>query len=488
MTGEISNQRRKDQLMRSLFLGMSVAACAAMPLITCAEQKTVSPGETVTVTGSEVSSWAAADIYIGEGATLLFEEPNSHFEFTGKITGSGHFVASSAVTTTKPYEFKMNGDATGFTGGFFYTNVLARIVTPTSVGDSAKITINVVYNTGDGAKSHFFGPAAGKPDYIYRNPLDLSVGPNKGLVVNARTVLAGDIIHRAGVIHGPGKITGNITTHALTITFANDLTVEGLCSATVTGAQIANANTIYLKGKTYGFSQFSVINCNYPVYLEDANLFGENVVLQMGANFSGAGNHSGRLELNGHSQIFKRACFCSYFSSTSDADLKTVGGIGNTGTPATITFANNDSAQWFYGRLDGHLSVRVSGPSMLGFSVPTNSMDGTITHSDRRGSGSIVMGGAWPNLKKIESVNGGLVDIRNSVTINPKATIDIDGSSQIKVQDGFTLTVRTLRINGVELPVGTYNKSSLTVGRYFNSFGAGSIQVTGAPGFKVLIK
>ena len=474
--------------MRSLFLVMSAAACAVMPSITYAEQKTISPGETVIVAGPDISSWAAADIDIGAGATLLFSEPTESVEFTGKITGSGHFVASSAVTTTKPLEFKMNGDATRFTGGFFYTNVLARIVSPTSVGDSARITIYVEYNIGDGAKSHFFGPAAGKPDYIYRNPLDVWVGANKGLVVNARTVLAGDIIHRAGVIHGPGKITGNITTDAPTITFADDLTVEGSCSATATGAQIANTRTIHIKGATEGFSQFSVINCNYPVYLEGDNLFGENVVLQMGANFSGVGNHSGRLELNGHSQIFKRACFCSYFSSTSDADLKTVGGIGNTGTPATITFANNDSAQWFYGRLDGHLSVRVSGPSMLGFSVPTNSMDGTITHSDRRGSGSIVMGGAWPNLKKIESVNDGLVDIRNSVTINPKATIDIDGSSQIKVQDGFTLTVRTLRINGVDLPVGTYNQFSLDVGRYFNSFGAGSIQVTGAPGFKVLIK
>ena len=137
--------------MRSLFLGILMAVIVAMPPIVRAEQMTVSAGKTVTVTGSDISSWAAADIYIGEGATLLFEEPNSHFEFTGKITGSGHFVASSAVTTTKPYEFKMNGDATGFTGGFFYTNVLARIVTPTSVGDSAKITIYVVYNTGDGA-------------------------------------------------------------------------------------------------------------------------------------------------------------------------------------------------------------------------------------------------------------------------------------------------------------------------------------------------
>ena len=472
--------------MRSLFLGIFIAVIVAMPPIVRAEQKTVSPGETVTVAGSDISSWAAADIYIGEGATLLFEEPNSHFDFTGKITGSGHFVARSANTTDKPWEFKMNGDATGFTGGFFYTNVLARIVTPTSVGDSAKITIYVVYNIGDGAKSHFFGPAAGKPDYIYRNPLDLSVGPNNGLVVNARTVLAGDIIHRAGVIHGSGKITGNITTHALAITFADDLHVEGLCSATATGAKIANVNTIYLKGKTYGFSQFSVINCYKPVYLEGDNLFGENVVLQLGENFTGEGNHSGRLELNGHSQVFKRVCFCRDFNSSTEEKLKDVGGIGNTGAPATITFACNDEAKWFYGRLDGHLSVSVSGPSMLGFSVPANTMDGTITHAG--GGGNITMGGAWPNLKRIESVNGGFVDIRDSVTINPKATIDIDGSSQIKVATGLTLTVRTLRINGVELPVGTYSRFSSAVGRYFNSFGDGFVKVTGAPGFKVLIK
>lgn len=472
--------------MRSLFLVMSAAACAVMPSITYAEQKTISPGETVTVAGSDISIWAAADIDIGVGATLLFSEPTESVEFTGKITGSGHFVASSAVTTAKPWEFKMNGDATGFTGGFFYTNVLARIVSPTSVGDSARITIYVEYNIGDGAKSHFFGPAAGKPDYIYRNPLDVWVGANNGLVVNARTVLAGDIIHRNGVIHGPGTITGNITTHVPTITFADDLYVEGSCSATATGAQIANTRTIHMKGATAGFSQFCVINCNYPVYLEDANLLGENVVLQMGANFSGDGNHSGRLELNGHSQVFKRACFCRDFSSTSDAELKNVGGIGNTGAPATITFANNDSAQWFYGRLDGHLSVRVSGPSMLGFSVPTNTMDGTITHAG--GGGNITMGGAWPNLKKIESVNGGFVDIRDSVTINPKATIDIDGSSQIKVATGLTLTVRTLRINGVELPIGTYHKNSSAVVGYFNSFGNGFVKVTGAPGFKVSIK
>jgi hypothetical protein len=161
-------------------------------------------------------------------------------------------------------------------------------------------------------------------------------------------------------------------------------------------------------------------------------------------------------------------------TSYTEEKLKDVGGIGNTGAPATITFAYNDEAKWFYGRLDGHLSVRVSGPSMLGFSVPTNTMDGTIAHAG--GGGNITMGGAWPNLKRIESVNGGFVDIRNSVTINPKATIDIDGSSQIKVATGLTLTVRTLRINGVELPIGTYSRFSSAVDGRFESNGNGFVK------------
>ena len=469
--------------MRSLILGMSAVVAAAVPLAVSAEQKTVPAGTTVTVAAADVAAWASADIDIGAGATLLFEEPDAHAEFTGKITGSGRFVAHSAATTTKPYEFKMNGDATGFTGGFFYTNVLARIVTPASVGDSAMITMYVVYNTGNGAKSHFFGPAAGQPDYVYRNPLDVRVGANNGLVVNARTELAGDITHRNGVIHGPGKITGDITTLSATIFFADGLHVEGACTTTVSSAKIANNGVIYLKGTTEGFSQFCVINCYNPVHLEGDNLFGENVILQMGENYTGTGNHSGRLELNGHNQVFKRA----YFKATVEDELKYVGGIGNTGAPATVTFANNDSAQWFDGCLDGHLSVSVSGRNMLGFAAPTNTMDGTITHAG--GGGNVAIGGSWPKLKRIESVNGGLVDIRSSAILNPKlGIIDIDGTSQVKVANDLTVTVRRLRIDGVDVPVGSYNKNTpgLTHGR-FNSFGTGTIVVTGVPGSILMV-
>ena len=269
--------------MRSLFITMSIVALSFV-CFSEQEQKTVAAGTTITVASGDIAEWASADIDIGADATLCFEEPKANVEFTGRITGSGHFVARSAVTMEKTCEFKMNGDATGFTGGFFYTNVIARIVTPTSVGDRAKIVIYVVFNTGNGAKSHFFGPSAGKPDYIYQNPLDVRVGANNGLVVNDRTVLAGDIILRYGVIHGPGKITGNITSFATAVTFADNLHVEGSCYTTATDAIIGNNNTMYLKGKTEGFSKFRVVNCYNPVYLEGDNLFGDNVVLQMGEN------------------------------------------------------------------------------------------------------------------------------------------------------------------------------------------------------------
>ena len=463
--------------MRSLVLGMAAAIAAAMPFAARAEQKTVPAGTTTTVAASDVALWKDADIDIGAGATLWFEEPDAHAVFTGKITGSGNFVANSAVTTAAPKEFKLSGDATDFTGGFFYTNVRMNASSPTAVGSSAKITVHVVYNTGNGARSNFMGSGSGMADYVYSNPLDIYVGANNGLVVNARAVLAGDIVHRFGVIHGPGKITGKTTTYANSLSFADNIRVEGACKATVAGAKIANSGVVYLKGATDGFSQLVAINCYNPLYLEGDNLFGENVVLQMGGNFTGTGNHSGRLELNGHSQVFKKVVF----GVAPEEELKHVGGIGNSGAPATVTFMNNDTAQWFAGRFDGHLSVCISGNQLFGFNVPTNTMDGTIT---ALGAKNVVINGCWPKLNGIASKEGGFVDIRAAASLNPKlATIDIDDTSTVKVANGLTVTVRRLRIDGVDVPIGIYDKDTPGPTRgHFDSVGSGKIVVTGVPG------
>jgi hypothetical protein len=115
-------------------------------------------------------------------------------------------------------------------------------------------------------------------------------------------------------------------------------------------------------------------------------------------------------------------------------------------------------------------------------------MDGTITHAG--GGGNIAMLGAWPNLKRIESVNGGLVDIRASAKLNPKLIIDISGdTSKVKVATDLTVYVRRLRIDGVDVPVGSYNRdtSGLTYG-HIHRDGRGTIVVTGVPGCTLIVK
>ncbi|MBQ6328767.1 MAG: hypothetical protein IJI35_07125 [Kiritimatiellae bacterium] len=465
--------------MRSLVLGMSAVVAAAVPLAVSAEQKTVPAGTTTTVAASDVALWKDADIDIGAGATLWFEEPDAHAVFTGKITGSGNFVVNSAVTTATPKEFKLSGDATDFTGGFFYTNVRMNASSPTAVGSSARITIHVEYNTGNGAKSSFQGSGSGKPDYVYTNPMDIYVGPNNGLIVNERAVLAGNITHRNGVFHGPGKITGRLDTYSTALYLTEGLHSEGLIASHSTTKILNSGTTLYFKSTASDATTFNAFNCNTPVYLEGDNLFGESVELQIGSTFSGA-SKSGRLELNGHSQVFKRVDF----PSTPDEQYTFIGGIGNTGAPATITVVNQDKAVWFRGCLDGHLSISVSGSNQLGFVGPTNTIDGTITSS----GGKVVLGNNWPKIKNVVSRDGGLVVFDATANINPKATVDIDSTSTIKVSTGLSMKVRRLRINGVDLPVGKYNKTSPAVNGRFDSFGNGTLEVLGVPGSMLIIE
>ena len=466
--------------VRSIASVVAFATFAALPLIADAEQKTVAAGTTTVVAAADVASWASADIDIGAGATLWFEEPASEVTFTGKITGLGNFVAKAASESVLPKVFNMNGDASGFTGGFFYTNVIPRIKTPLAVGDVATITVYSPYNTGNGAKSYLWGPSgAMEPDYVYHNALDVWVGSNNGFVIAARAVAAGNIVHRKGVFHGPGKITGQIDTYSTALYLTDGLHSEGLIASHSTTKILNSGTTIYFKSTASDATTFNAFNCNTPVYLEGDNLFGESVELQIGSTFSGA-SKSGRLELDGHSQVFRSADF----PSTPDEQHTFIGGIGNTGAPATITFVNQNKAVWFRGCLDGHLSVSISGPNQLGFVGPTNTIDGTITSA----GGKVVLGYNWPKIKNVVSRNGGYIEFAASANIHPKVTIDIDSSSTIKAATGLEMKVRSLRIDGVDLPVGKYNKTTPAVRGRFDNFGNGSIEVTGIPGFAMSVR
>ena len=112
-------------------------------------------------------------------------------------------------------------------------------------------------------------------------------------------------------------------------------------------------------------------------------------------------------------------------------------------------------------------------------------MDGTITSK----GGNVAVQGYWPKLTGIVSCDSGLVDFRQATFIQRLKSIDIDNTSKIKVANDLTVKVRQLRIDGVEVPAGRYNKttSGPTYG-HFDSFGNGTIEVTGIPGFKLSVR
>ena len=269
-------KEERIQRMRSLFVGMFVAAAS---LIACAEQKTVTAGTTVTVGSSEIASWAGADIDIGEGATLCFSEPDSAATFTGRITGSGNFVANASPGGVVPKVFTMDGDAAAFTGGFFFTNVIARIQKPLAVGDIAGITVYSPYDTGASARSYLWGAKGSDgATYVYRNRLDIHVGAHNGMVIDQRAEAAGDIVHRAGVFNGPGRITGRIETYSTALYLMDEIHVEGKVVAHASGAKILNNGTVvHFGGQTRDVAYFQAFDCTRPVHLTGDNLFGANV-------------------------------------------------------------------------------------------------------------------------------------------------------------------------------------------------------------------
>ena len=200
--------------MRSLFITMSIVALSFV-CFSEQEQKTVAAGTTITVASGDIAEWASADIDIGAGATLCFVNPENTATFTGKITGSGRFVAKYDSTSVRPNVFIMDGNANEFSGAFHYSNVYVHVNSPMAVGNVAPITISMQYAGDTSLKNQFFGSVVGQSDFVYQNALDVHVQINaSSLAVNERAVLAGDVFHRRGALNGPGRITGNITTES----------------------------------------------------------------------------------------------------------------------------------------------------------------------------------------------------------------------------------------------------------------------------------
>ena len=135
---------------------------------------TIPAGTTVTVTGSDVTTAAACGaIVIEAGATLKFSNITANATFAGSISGSGTFSAENA--SDKTYRLTFTGDLSAFTGNFDFKYVYSTFNTALSGSAPIKIVTANIAST----YPYFTG------GHTYNNSLDLSVGANYGLQVNA---------------------------------------------------------------------------------------------------------------------------------------------------------------------------------------------------------------------------------------------------------------------------------------------------------------
>ena len=152
---------------------------------------TIPAGETVTVTGNDVTTVAACGaIVIESGATLKFSNITANATFAGSISGSGTFSMENESTST--YRLTFTGNLSAFTGNFVFQYGYVTFNTAQSGSapiklDTANIASTYPYFTGG---------------HTYNNPLDFKVGDNNGMQVNSNSVISGAVTCRGGRLHG----------------------------------------------------------------------------------------------------------------------------------------------------------------------------------------------------------------------------------------------------------------------------------------------
>ena len=215
----------------TLVTGMSVAAASAISITA-----------NTTVTEANVADYVAADIDIAAGATLTFSGLTTPRTFTGTLTGGGNFaVVSPARTDVK---MTLNGNATGFTGQFCFTNHAVNVSSPAAVGDVARINLKVpqLNSTGTDAYQCKFNPE----NATYRNFIDASVGANNGVMPAAGVTFAGPIFWRGGRLYGNAIVTGPITNNATTMYCQGGMKLRGGVTSVKNGGNLqADGGNLY---------------------------------------------------------------------------------------------------------------------------------------------------------------------------------------------------------------------------------------------------
>ena len=113
--------------------------------------------------------------------------------------------------------------------------------------------------------------------HTYNNSLDLSVGANYGLQVNANSVIAGAVTWRGGRLHG-GRVTGSFalagTCYAVSgASFEGGIVKSGSANAYLE----ADNGTMHFKSSVGAITHVCVINASGKAIFYSENLLAESI-------------------------------------------------------------------------------------------------------------------------------------------------------------------------------------------------------------------
>ena len=447
----------------TLVTGMFAAAAAAISITA-----------NTTVTEANVADYVAADIDIAAGATLTFSGLTTPRTFTGTLTGGGNFaVVSPARTDVK---MTLNGNATGFTGQFCFTNHAVNVSSPAAVGDVARINLVVpqLNSTGTDAYQCKFNPE----NATYRNFIDASVGANNGVMPAAGVTFAGPIFWRGGRLYGNAIVTGPITNNATTLYCQGGMKLRGGVTSTKNGGTLqADGGNLYIESDVEKINGVQAIG--NTIFFGKENALAESLYIYFGVSY----RHFGKVDLQGWNQR------CSRFDATTDLANQSSTYV-TSADPATLSILNQSANVTWYGNLNGKASLSYASASGKRFTY--NGRSGTSTGSITVNSGyfRFETNAVHASLSKLiakgtgtfefpADTSGGKVAL---ASINPSAVcLAFEDTGKVDIATGAFLDVSTATVDGEYVDGGTYTRNDGTsIGAHIT--GGGTLRVlNGAP-------
>ena len=459
----MSKKKLNLKVICTFVTGMFAASAAAISITA-----------NTTVTEANVADYVAADIDIAAGTTLTFSGLTTPRTFTGTLTGGGNFaVVSPARTDVK---MTLNGNATGFTGQFCFTNHAVTVSSPAAVGDVARINLVVpqLNSTGTDAYQCKFNPE----NATYRNFVDASVGANNGVMPAAGVTFAGPIFWRGGRLYGNAIVTGPITNNAATMYCQGGMKLRGGVTSTKNNAVLqADGGNLYIESDVEKFSGIQAIG--NTIFFGKENALAESIYIYFGVSY----RHFGKVDLQGWNQRCGRIIANTELAYQAETYITSA-------DPATLSILNQSADVTWYGNLNGKASLSYASASGKRFTY--NGRSGTSTGSITVNSGyfRFETNAVHASLSKLiakgtgtfefpANTSGGKVAL---ASINPSAvSLAFEDAGKVDIASGAVLDVSTATVDGEYVEGGTYTRNDGTsIGEHIT--GGGTLRVlNGAP-------